>query len=119
MTRSNWICVLALVALCTVGVAAAEGIAGAWKFVLDTPGGIRITNADFVLDGENISGQWGKDNAKGTFKEGQLHLEFPLFSDEAGSSGTMIVDGKLEGAKLTGKWQWSQYGGTFVASRPE
>ncbi len=109
----------AVCAVMMTAALAAEGVSGAWRFVLDTPGGSRIQAAEFTVEGESVSGTWGRDKVKGTFREGELHLEFPLFSDEAGSSGTMVVDGKLDGAKLTGKWQWSQYSGTFVAARPE
>jgi len=114
--------ILRIAAVCLLAIfslAATEDIRGAWRFVMETPGGTRIQNVEFTLEGESVGGTWGRDKVKGTFREGQLRLEFPIYSDEAGATATMIVEGKLEDGKLTGKWQWSQYGGTFVASRPE
>ena len=96
---------------------AEDALSGQWTFTMDTPGGTRTQVARFALEGENVGGQWDKSTVKGTFKEGQLELKFPLESVEAGSSGTFTVSGKLAEGKLTGRWSWEAYGGTFTAVR--
>ncbi|MCX6591545.1 MAG: hypothetical protein NTZ56_08480 [Acidobacteria bacterium] len=94
-----------------------DALAGKWAFALDTPGGQRTQVATFTLDGDNVGGKWDKSDVKGTFKDGQLELKFPLESAEAGSTGTFAVTGKLADGKLTGRWSWESYGGTFSAVR--
>lgn len=94
-----------------------DALTGKWTFTMDTPGGTRTQTATFSLDGEKVGGKWDKSEVKGTFKEGQLELKFPLESAEAGSSGTFSITGKLAEGKLTGRWAWETYGGTFTAAR--
>ncbi len=98
-------------------LAADDALSGKWTFTMDTPGGARTQIATFSLDGDSVGGKWDKSDVKGIFKEGQLELKFPLESAEAGSSGTFSITGKLAEGKLTGRWAWETYGGTFTAVR--
>lgn len=97
------------------------GIDGKWHFVLETPGGEREVDADFTLDRDgNVTGKWGNADVTGTYKDGQLSLNFQFTSDEAGVTDAMKLDGKIdETAALAGDWAFSEYNGTFKATRPE
>ena len=97
-----------------------NGINGKWHFVLETPGGEREVDADFAVDNDgNVTGKWGNADASGTWKEGKLDLSFQFTSDEAGVTDAMKINGKLDdSAALTGDWAFSEYNGTFKATRP-
>jgi hypothetical protein len=98
----------------------AGGINGKWHFVLDTPGGERNVDAEFTVDNDgNVTGKWGTADVAGTWKEGTLALNFSFTSDEAGVTAPMQISGKLDGAAgLNGDWVFSEYNGTFKATRP-
>ena len=101
--------------------APASGINGKWHFVLDTPGGDRDIDADFTVDAEGkVTGMFGKDSAVGTYKDGNLDLGFDMTAEETGETAQMKLSGKLDATStITGKWQFSAYGGTFTAARPK
>ena len=114
----------AFVTLClTLGlqtaVAADPDVSGKWHFVLDTPGGDREMDADFVVDGGKVTGKWGASDVTGTWADGKLALAFSMTSEEAGETSTMKITGKLESEALTGDWEFSSYSGTFKATRPK
>ncbi len=102
----------------TPAPAPVNGIVGKWHFVYQTDGGDRDLNADFKLDGEQVSGKFDSDEVKGTFKDGNLDLAFPHHSDEAGITATLKMKGTLKGGKLAGTWQFSDYDGALTATRP-
>ncbi len=94
-------------------------ISGAWHFVLDTPGGDRPSDADFKVDADGkVSGKYGKADVAGTFTNGKLELAFPIDTDEAGS-GTLKISGTSDGTAITGDWSFTEYNGTFKATRPD
>lgn len=95
------------------------GISGKWRFVMDTEDGIRNSDADFHIDGKNVTGKWGESDVKGTFSDGKLDLSFPVNSPEAGFTATMKLTGKLDGSELTGQWEFGQYSGAWRAKRKE
>ena len=92
---------------------------GKWHFVFNTPGGDREFDADFTVDAEGkVSGTFGKSAAAGTFKDGHLQMAFDTTTEE-GETGQLQMDGKLdETATLSGTWTFSEYEGTFKATRP-
>lgn len=96
------------------------GVSGKWHFVLETPGGERDVDANFTVDSDgNVTGKWGDADVAGTYKEEKLTLEFQFTSEEAGTTAAMKITGKLdETAALTGDWEFSEYNGTFKATRP-
>lgn len=97
--------------------AAADDVSGSWAFVLQTEGGERNSTATFKVDGKAVTGTWGeKTEVQGTFENGTLDLSFPFTSDEVGS-GTLTLKGKLAGEEISGDWSFSQYSGTFKATR--
>lgn len=109
---------LILLAAC-LSLSAADGVAGKWLFVLDTPGGTREANAELSVDGDKVAGKWGGTaDVKGTFKDGQLELAFPFNSEEAGQN-TLKISGKLESDGISGKWEFAEYAGTFKATRKD
>lgn len=97
---------------------AASTVAGKWHFVLNTEGGDREVDANFQQDGKNVTGKFGKDDAKGTFEDGKLKLEFTLNSDEVGP-GTMKITAALDHDVITGDWEFQTYSGTFKATRTQ
>ncbi len=101
--------------------AAGNGINGKWHFVLETPGGDREADADFTVDKDgNVTGKWGASDVAGTYKDGKLALVFPFTSDEVGVTADIKFTGKLdETAALTGDWEFSEYNGSFKATRPQ
>lgn len=92
-------------------------IGGAWHFTLNTEGGDREAVALFKLDGGQVTGKWDTTDVKGTYKDGDLDLAFPLNSEEAGMTATFKVKGKLKDGKLVGNWEFSEYSGTFTAAK--
>jgi hypothetical protein len=105
--------------LASVQTAKAADLAGKWHFVLDTQGGDREVDANFVLDGEKVTGKWGDADVTGTFKEGKLDLAFPMHSEEAGIDAPIKIVGKLDADGLAGTWEFSEYNGTFKAAKKE
>jgi hypothetical protein len=101
--------------------AAANGINGKWHFVLETPGGDREVDAEFTVDNDgNVTGKWGPSDVAGVYKEGKLDLKFQFTSDEVGTTADMTITGKLdETAALAGDWEFSEYNGTYKATRPQ
>jgi hypothetical protein len=96
-------------------------IDGKWHFVLDTPGGDRELDAEFtVAEDGKVTGNFGKADVAGTFKDGHLALDFTMTSEESGETAPMKIDGKLDdGMALGGTWEFSSYNGTFKASHPK
>jgi hypothetical protein len=96
------------------------GINGKWHFVLSTPGGDREVDADFTVDADgNVTGKWGSSDVAGTYKEGKLALDFQFTSEEVGATAAMKIDGKLDDtAALAGDWAFTEYNGTYKATRP-
>ena len=121
--RKSLVIVVALVCL-MVGRPFAHaqdtGINGKWHFVLETQGGDREVDADFTVDADgNVTGKWGSADVAGTYKEGKLALDFQFTSEEVGTTAAMKIDGKLDDtAALAGDWAFSEYNGTYKATRP-
>ena len=95
------------------------GINGKWHFVMDTPGGDREMDAEFTVaaDGK-VTGKYGITDVAGTYKDGKLDLNFQMTSEESGQTAALKLVGKLdETAALVGTWEFSEYDGTFKATR--
>jgi len=101
--------------------AATAGINGKWHFILDTPGGDRDLDADFTVDADGkVTGTFGKTSAIGTYKDGQLNLDFEMTAEETGETAHMKLNGKLDDVpSIAGTWQFSAYDGNFKALRPK
>lgn len=105
--------------LLTVKPAFAAEIDGNWLFTLDTEGGVREISATLKIEGQKVAGKWGEFDIKGTFSEGTLDLDFPIYVEDIGVEGGLIIKGKLEDGKLAGSWEFDQYAGTFEASHQD
>jgi hypothetical protein len=114
--RLRWFCALMLMAAMSVWAA---GLAGKWTFKVETPNGQRVFAVELRVDGDRVSGTWGDAQAKGTFREGKLELDFPFTPRDVATTANLKISGKLDGAEIKGTWAWDQYSGTFVAARPE
>ena len=95
----------------------AAEVSGKWNFVLDTEGGERRASADFVLEGEKVTGKYGEADVQGTCVDGKLELSFPLNSEVG--PGTLKISGKVAEKEITGTWKFETYSGTFKPTRPE
>lgn len=97
-----------------------KSVGGKWHFVLETPGGEREVDADFTVDADgNVTGKWGSADVAGTYKDGKLALDFQFTSEEVGATAAMKIDGKLDdAAALAGDWAFTEYNGTYKATRP-
>lgn len=97
------------------------GVAGKWIFVMDTGGGDREVNAEFTVAADGtVTGKYGTSDVAGTYKDGKLDLNFQMTSEEAGQTAALKLVGKLDGtAALVGTWEFSEYNGTFKATRPK
>jgi hypothetical protein len=97
------------------------GINGKWHFVLETPGGDRELDANFIVDNDgNVTGKWANADVAGTYKEGKLALTFQFTSEEAGTTADMKITGKVDDAgALAGDWEFSEYNGAFKATHPQ
>lgn len=96
------------------------GVNGKWHFVLTTPGGDRDVDVDLSVDADGqVTGKFGDTDVAGTYKDGQLDLDFQFTSDEAGVTAAMKMTAKLdETPALNGSWDFSSYNGTFKGTRP-
>lgn len=108
---------IALLFLCALFALAADALSGKWSLSMDTPGGERLVSPTFVLDGDKVTGKWDQSDVQGTFRDGKLVLEFPLFSAEAGEKSNLKVTATLEGNQLKGSWTWSSYSGSLTGKK--
>ncbi len=88
---------------------------------MDTPGGDREMDATFAVDAAGkVTGKFGETDVAGTFKDGQMALDFPMTSEESGETAPLKLTGKVDDtAALVGTWEFSSYSGTFKAIRPK
>ena len=63
-----------------------------------------------------IAGKYGKADVAGTYKDGKIDLAFTIDTEEAGT-GTLKIVGALDGDAITGNWEFTEYNGTFKATR--
>lgn len=84
--------------------------------MLDTPGGDREVDSEFKVSDGQVTGTWGTQPAVGTYRDGKVVLDFAFNSDEAGQ-GQMKINGTVDGDSMTGTWAFSDYNGTFKATR--
>lgn len=98
--------------------ASAANVAGKWMFVFTTQVGER--QIPFVINakGAEVTGTAEQNfPIEGKFEAGVLDLRFPYFSEDAGTKAELRIRGTLEGEKITGKWRFAEYTGTFTATR--
>jgi hypothetical protein len=97
------------------------GINGKWHFVMDTPGGDRDVEAEFTIAADGtVTGKYGTTAVAGTFKDGKMDLDFQMTSEESGTTAALKLVGKLDDTgALIGTWEFSEYNGTFKATRPK
>jgi hypothetical protein len=115
---------VAIVGLLVTGpkaTAQSNAIDGKWHFVLDTPGGDREMDANFAVDGDGkVTGKFGDTDVAGTYKSGEMNLDFEMTSEESGETSHLKLVGKVDDTSaLTGTWEFSEYSGTFKATRPK
>jgi len=111
------------VGLLILPLVAAE-LTGQWHFVFDTEAGVREADMTLEVKEGQVTGKISMPDApdkatevSGNFADGQVALDFPYYSEDAGYRSTVKIQGKLEGDKITGEWQFDQHKGTFTAKR--
>jgi hypothetical protein len=99
--------------------APADGLSGAWHFVLIAQDGPHEIDASLKVEAGQVTGKWGPSDVKGTFREGVVALSFPFNYAEGGLEGGMVLKGKLADGKLSGTWEFAGFDGAFTADRPK
>ena len=103
--------------------ASAADVGGKWNIVFHTDGGDRPGVLTLTVDGTAVTGTMTAVSdaegvpVKGTFENGELVLAFPYYSGEAGFEAELKMRGTLKEEKITGEFQFGEFGGTFEASR--
>lgn len=115
--------VLGLSLILSVSLPAAE-LSGRWHFVFDTEAGVREAEMTLEVKDRQVTGKIAMPEAPdkstdvtGTFADGELTLDFPYYSEEAGYRSTVKMQGKLTGDTISGEWQFDQHRGAFTAKR--
>ena len=117
--KANLLTLLALLVCLAPQSVFAESIAGTWKLVWDTEGGVRRTVWEVEQDGDAVLVTTDGHKLEGTFKGGRLELSGKLYSSEAGYSAELKLEGKLENGQLKGRGSWDAYAMTFTGERAE
>ena len=115
----NLLALLALLVSLAPQCAFAEGLAGKWKLVWDTEGGVRHSVWDIRQNSEAVSVETDGQKLAGTFKDGHLELSGKFHAGEAGYSAELKVEATLENGKLKGRGSWDAYAMTFTGERVE
>jgi hypothetical protein len=99
------------------GSAAAESIEGTWDFTYQTPDGARRATCDIELDGDKLTIlQPGLGKLTGIYQDQKFAVVLEnYYSPELGFSADIKLEGKLSEGKLSGKWEFETYSGTFSA----
>jgi hypothetical protein len=116
MTRTVHTLIVLAVISCSVS---AGGINGTWDFVYETPEGNLRSTADLKLEGDELTmEQKGMGSVKGTYQDGEFQIRVDsYYSPEAGYSAPLELEGRFDGEKITGKWEFDVYAGNFSATR--
>lgn len=93
-------------------------IDGTWNFIFTTPDGdIRMT-ATLRAEGEELTFEQDGKEVLGSYKDGAFQIvSKDYYSDAAGYSSDLILNGEIKEDELSGKWTFDVYSGTFSAKR--
>ncbi len=97
----------------------AGGLDGKWEFTFDTEVGPRTFVITLQTNGEKITAKIDADTLEGEVRSGKFTVRGDYYAAEAGYTGDMLLEGALEGDKITGKGHWEDYDFTFTAKRLE
>lgn len=100
--------------MAALGVPAMAEVAGAWNMVLITEIGDRPMPITLTQQGDEVSGSLGEFQLKGTYREGKLSLKAAdFYAPEAGFKADLVMQGSVEGSKLSGTWSYGEYSGAL------
>ena len=103
------------------GPVVAESIEGTWDFTYQTPDGVRRATCDIELDGDKLTivqPELGK--LIGTYQGQKFSVVFKnYYSLELGFTADVKLEGSLSEGKISGKWVFDTYSGTFTGQRSE
>jgi len=120
MRKRTYIFGLIGVLLLALAPAALAGsLDGKWEFTFDTEVGLRTFTITLQTNGDKLIAKIDADTLEGEFKDGKFTLRGDYYAEEAGYTGEMLLEGALEGEKITGKGHWEDYDFTFTAKRLE
>jgi len=109
---------LGFVLILATCISAAAEIDGTWNFIYLTPEGELRATTTLKAEGETLVLVQDGNEIKGTYKDGEFQVEAEdFYSDAAGYSAKLILNGKVTGDEITGKWTFDVYAGTFSAKR--
>jgi hypothetical protein len=108
---------LAIAAIVITPAASAADLNGKWTFAMQTEGGERSFTPEFKVDGQQVTGKWGRADISGKFVDNKLDLSFPFTSEEGSVNGTLKIAGTMNEGSLAGTWQFEAYQGSFKAVR--
>ncbi|MGW8179690.1 MAG: hypothetical protein ACWGQW_13160 [bacterium] len=93
-------------------------IDGTWNFIFTTPDGDLRMTATLKAEGEELTFEQDGKEVLGSYKDGEFKIvSKDYYSDAAGYSSDLILDGEITGDELSGKWTFDVYSGTFSAKR--
>lgn len=100
--------------------AAAAEVAGAWNMVLMTEIGDRPMPINLTQQGDEVSGSLGEFKLTGSYREGKLSLKIvDFYAPEAGFKADLVMQGAVDGGKLTGSWSFGEYSGSLRGEKAD
>ena len=111
--------VILVTILCFAVAALAAGIDGTWNVVYETEAGALESPITYKTNGSKLSvvGEEGELEV-GTVKDGEFSYTVPdFYAEAAGYRADLNIEGKIEGDKISGTWEWDSYEGAFTGTR--
>lgn len=115
MIRLLQFCFLLTAASC---ISAASDIDGTWDFTYVTPEGDLRATVTLKAKGEELLFEQNGQEVAGSYIDGEFQVEAKdYYSGEAGYSADLVLEGKVAGDMITGRWTFDVYSGSFSAKR--
>jgi hypothetical protein len=87
------------------GIAGADDISGKWSLAVDAPGETVDVLLDLKQKDESVTGTMASSHASGTIEKGtykEKKFTATVKADMQGSPVELVIDGKVDGEKMTG-----------------
>ncbi len=106
-----------ITSLFLVTSAFAADVDGEWSVMFNAAEGGTTVPMTITVDGEDAKAMAGTDELTGTYKDGKLTLEGPMYVPEAGMTSTLNMDATIDGDKMTGTATWDMYSADVIGTR--
>ncbi len=100
-----------------IGNAFAADVDGEWSIMFSAAEGGSTVPMTITVDGEAAKAMAGSDELSGTYKDGKLMLEGPMYVPEAGMTSTLNMDATVDGDTMTGTATWDMYTADVIGTR--